>query len=170
MKRNIALTLTGALILIVLPSTSALAAKNPYGTATIDPAGPNEIILTISSKRHRTDFALVRLKKIHQTSLTIYEPFVKKRQNFSVIPLKNLFALGDIKPSDYVITKALNDYLFVAKASDFITAEGYLAIALNGEAIPYDQGGPIRIIYPDNSKWRKNLDAWNWSLRTISVK
>jgi hypothetical protein len=36
--------------------------------------------------------------------------------------------------------------------------------------IPYDQGGPIRIIFGSKSTWAKYLDAWNWSLSSITVK
>jgi DMSO/TMAO reductase YedYZ molybdopterin-dependent catalytic subunit len=51
-----------------------------------------------------------------------------------------------------------------------LTANGYVAIKRNGVDIPYDQGGPIRLVFADNSVWAKNLDAWNWSLSSIAVK
>ena len=35
--------------------------------------------------------------------------------------------------------------------------------------IPYNQGGPIRLVYPDGSKLSSVLDAWNWSLVSINV-
>ena len=41
---------------------------------------------------------------------------------------------------------------------------------ISQELIPYDQGGPIRIIYPDSSRWSKFLDPWNWSLTRITAK
>jgi hypothetical protein len=105
-----------------------------------------------------------------QETITIYEPFLKKRQSFSVIPLKTFFAFLGIKGGDKVITTALNDYIYSNTAAQFIAADGYLAIKREGAAIGYDQGGPIRIIYPDKSKWAKNLDAWNWSLSSIQVR
>jgi hypothetical protein len=143
---------------------------NPYGTATIDPAGPNEIILVISKGKRKVEFAFPRLLKMKQETITIYEPFLKKRQSFSVIPLKTFFAFLGIKGGDKVITTALNDYIYSNTAAQFIAADGYLAIKREGAAIGYDQGGPIRIIYPDKSKWAKNLDAWNWSLSSIQVR
>jgi hypothetical protein len=143
---------------------------NPYGTATIDPAGPNEIILVISKGKRKVEFAFPRLLKMKQETITIYEPFLKKRQSFSVIPLKTFFAFLGIKGGDKVITTALNDYIYSNTAAQFIAANGYLAIKREGAAIGYDQGGPIRIIYPDKSKWAKNLDAWNWSLSSIKVR
>jgi len=35
--------------LFVLPTTYAYADSNPYGISAIDPAGPNDVILTVSS-------------------------------------------------------------------------------------------------------------------------
>jgi hypothetical protein len=105
-----------------------------------------------------------------QSKISIYEPFLKKRQSFSVIPLKSLFNLAGISGKDRVKTIALNDYVFTESAENFIEADTYLAIKVNGQPIGYDQGGPIRLIFSDKSKWSKNLDAWNWSLASISVK
>jgi hypothetical protein len=161
-----------AILLAVVMANSAIAAnsKNPYGTATIDPAAPNEIILTISKGLRKVEFAYPRLLKLKHSTISIYEPFLKKRQTFTVIRLQTLFNFAGISGRDVVLTKALNDYIFTGSASDLIAAQGYLAIKRNGSPISYDQGGPIRIVFPDDSKWSKNLDAWNWSLSTISVK
>jgi hypothetical protein len=104
------------------------------------------------------------------TVISIYEPFVKKRQTFSVVPMKNFFALVGISGKDQVITTALNDYTYGNSAERFIAANAYIAIKRNGQPIPYDQGGPIRLVFGDKSKWAKQLDAWNWSLVSISVK
>jgi hypothetical protein len=174
MKRLLRITLTIALTfgLIYTPIgvASAKESKNPYGTGLIDPAAPNEVILTITKGSRKVEFAYPRLQKLKQKTISIYEPFLKKRQSFSVIPLKNLFTLAGISAKDIVKTTALNDYLFTESAKNFVAADAYLAIKVNGQPIGYDQGGPIRLIYSDKSNWSKNLDAWNWSLVTISVK
>ena len=166
------ITCSIAILLAVVMANSAVAAnsKNPYGTATIDPASPNEIILTVSKGLRKVEFAYPRLLKLKHSTISIYEPFLKKRQTFTVIRLQTLFNFAGISGRDVVLTKALNDYIFTGSASDLIAAQGYLAIKRNGSPISYDQGGPIRIVFPDDSKWSKNLDAWNWSLSTISVK
>jgi hypothetical protein len=170
MKKSIGLVL--ALTLSISGVAPALAAnnENPYGTSKIDPAAPNEVILSITKGKQKADFAYPRLLKLKHSTISIYEPFLKKRQTFTVIQLKTLFNFVGISGKDKVVTKALNDYIFTATAADFISAQGYLAIKRDGVAIAYDQGGPIRIVFPDNSKWSKNLDAWNWSLASISVK
>ena len=169
---TLALTFALALALTLIPHEIATAkeGKNPYGTGTIDPAAPNEVILTITKGSRKVEFAYPRLQKLKLSTITIYEPFLKKRQSFSVIPLKTLFAFAGISGKDQVKTTALNDYTFAETAENFISAGAYLAIKVNGQPIGYDQGGPIRLIFSDKSKWSKNLDAWNWSLVSISVK
>lgn len=172
MKRILyTLVATAILLTSSIPATPAIAdTSNPYGTSTVDPAGPNEVILTISKGKRSVSFAFARLEKMKQSSVSIYEPFLKKRQQFSAIPFAKLFALAGISGKDKVVTEALNDYKFTATAEQFIAAGALLAIKRDGSPIGYDQGGPIRIIFTDKSKWAKNLDAWNWSLATISVK
>lgn len=161
----IALSLTSA-----SAYTSNAVESNPYGISTVDPAGPNEIIFTVSKGSKKTSFAYPRLLKMKSSTISIYEPFLKKRQTFTVIPMKNFFALVGISGNDKVSTVALNDYIYSNTASRFISAGAYIAIKRNGVDIPYDQGGPIRLIFSDKSKWAKNLDAWNWSLAAIRVK
>lgn len=159
-----------SIALSTLPTSAVAAETNPYGTSTVDPAGPNEIIFTISKGEKTTQFATARLFKLKTSEITIYEPFLKKRQTFSVIPISTFFKMVGIKGNDQVLTTALNDYVFKAKASQFIAAEALIAIKRDGKEIPYDQGGPIRIIFGSKSTWAKYLDAWNWSLSSITVK
>jgi len=165
---------SAALLFVVVFPVSAFAnsavTANPYGASAVDPAGPNEIVLTIKNKSKTVTYKLLDLTKLATQEITIHEPFVKKVQKFKVIPLVTLFREVGVSPSQKVSTQALNDYIYANKASEFISAKGYLAVARFGAQIPYDQGGPIRIIYPDNSKWAKFLDPWNWSISKIVVK
>ena len=180
MKRRILIVGTVALLATLISAPLSIAAKtasptpvtsNPYGAgAAVDPAGPNDPILTLENGSKKKGLTYGALLAMHPSTLTIYEPFVKKVQTFTVIPLADLFKLVGIKGSDTVVTSALNDYVYTNTASKFLGAKGYLAIKRAGTSIPYDQGGPIRIIFPNNSSWAKFLDPWNWSLSKISVK
>lgn len=152
------------------PTAQATDSTNPYGTSTVDPAGPNEVILTISKGGKKSEFTYARLMKMKSQTISIYEPFLKKRQTFTVIPIEKFFLLVGIKGSDKVATRALNDYVYTNTASAFIKAGALVAIKRSGKDIPYDQGGPIRLIYGDKSIWAKELDAWNWSITSITVK
>jgi hypothetical protein len=110
------------------------------------------------------------LKKLGASEISIYEPFVKSRQKFTVIPLAKIFKLVGISPASQVITDALNDYIYTNTAKNFTDSNGVLAIARFGKPIPYDQGGPIRILFPDKTPLASNLNSWNWSLNIIKVK
>jgi hypothetical protein len=169
MKKIITTAMVAAFLISISPLAYG-AETNPYGTSTVDPAGPNEVILSVSKGTREADFTMTRLLKMKSSVISIYEPFLKKRQTFTVVPMKNLFLLAGISGDDKVATRALNDYTYSNTAAKFIAANAYIAIKRNGQAIPYDQGGPIRIVFDGKSKWAKQLDAWNWSLSSISVK
>jgi hypothetical protein len=184
-KKVTALFLTGVIALVLTgcgstktpvassPSQSATPSaspSNPYGAAPIDPPALTDPLLTVSKGSTSSVLTMTQLIALGTSDISIYEPFVKQRQTFTVIPLTKIFALASISGSDSVDTKALNDYVYTNTAAKFVAAKGYLAIKRNGLDIPFDQGGPIRIVFPDDSTWTKFLDPWNWSLSSISVK
>ncbi len=145
--------------------------KNPYGASVpVDPPGPNDVILTVTNHSKVIRFSLTSLRKLGTTDISIFEPFVKARQTFTVVSLAKIFKSANISPTAHLMTDALNDYIYTDTAKHFTDSQGYLAIARFGGPIPYDQGGPIRIIFPDKSTLGKNINAWNWSLNVISVK
>lgn len=170
MKKLLTIAIATALSLAIAPVAIAAETTNPYGTSTVDPAGPNEVIFTVSKGGKKVQYTTAKLLKMKTTTISIYEPFLKKRQSFTVIPIKTFFSLVGISGKNKVATTAINDYIYTNTAANFLAANTYVAIKRNGSDIPYDQGGPIRLVFADNSKWAKNLDAWNWSLASISVK
>ena len=168
----LALTLPLLLTFSLLSSAPAIASShtNPYGASTMDPPPPNSIILVLSNGPKSVSLTFKQLQALKSSSITINEPFVRKKQSFRVIPLSVLFNMVGITGTDKVATTALNAYVYTNTAANFTSALGYLAIGRDGFDIPYDQGGPIRIIFPGKSKWSKFLDPWNWSLISIKVK
>ena len=169
MKKYIAGIMIALLAISTSTTADAAETKNPYGASTVDPAGPNEVIFVVSNGTKKFSYTTNSLGKMKSSVISIYEPFVKKRQKFTVIPFKTFLDSVGISGNDKVATKALNDYVYTNTASQFISAQAYIAIKRNGMDIPYDQGGPLRLVFADNSKWAKNLDAWNWSLASIST-
>ena len=89
MNKVLRIAVAVAFAISLTPSATA-ADKNPYGTSTVDPAGPNEVIFTVSKGSRKADFTVTRLLKMKSSVISIYEPFIKKRQKFTVIPIKNL--------------------------------------------------------------------------------
>jgi hypothetical protein len=170
MNKLIRVIVAVALTFLVVPSGVAAEEKNPYGAPAVDPAAPNESIFTVSKGAKKATFTFSQLKKMKTSKVTIFEPFVKKNQTFTVIPMKDFFKRVGISGSDSVSTVALNDYIFKSTAAKFVAANALIAIERNGVEIPYDQGGPVRLIFAKSSTWSKNLDAWNWSLASLTVK
>lgn len=143
---------------------------NPYSAGAVDPVGLNVPILILEKGKKKVGLTYKSLLAMHPVKVTIYEPFVKETQTFSVVPFATIFKLVGIKNSDIVVTTALNQFDYSNSASNFLTAKASLAFERGGINIPIDQGGPVRIIYPNSSSLANVVNAWNWSLSDISVK
>ena len=179
----VAISLGIALMVTTLGHTSASSAQasiltatrlmadtsNPYGGTNIDPLPATATIFTVTNGKKSINYSKNDLLKIKSSVISIFEPFVQKRQSFTVIPLDYFLGKSSISSSVTIDTVALNDYIFSEKSANFSKAKAYIAIARFGKDIPYNQGGPLRLIYAANSSWSKNLSAWNWSLRSIKV-
>lgn len=153
------------------PTASPSASStSPYGTLTIDPAGPDDPVLEVDggSSGHQS-FTLVQLEALGTTTITVDEPFVKKRQTFGGVPLGTVLAKAGIPDGATIDTVALNAYHYSNVARPMIASGALIATKRDDAAIPYDQGGPIRLVYPDGSPLSSVLDAWNWSLESIRV-
>jgi|SanBayMetagenome_1026888.scaffolds.fasta_scaffold07695_3 hypothetical protein len=165
----------GALLAIVIStltfsSASSASETNPYGGTAVTPPNNNEIIFTVTKGKISKNYSMNTLRAMKTSTITIYEPFVKKYQSFTVISIASLAKENGIGQQSVLKTIALNDYAYSNTLKNFVAAKGYIAIARSGKPIPYDQGGPIRIVFPKDSRWAKFLDPWNWSLSSIVVK
>jgi hypothetical protein len=102
-------------------------------------------------------------------TVTIFEPFRKQNQTFKAVALKDVLTAAGIGDGQYIDTLALNNYKYDDLAGKLTASDALIATELDGQQIPIDQGGPIRIIFKDGTPESTNLDAWNWSLMQISV-
>lgn len=150
------------------PAPSASASENPYGGFPVDPPAADEVVLTVVGTTS-IDYTYAELEEMATQQFEIMEPFVNQDQSFSGVPLAELFAASGIAPGDTVDTIALNDYHYSDAAEKFEGANGILAVLRDGEPIPMDAGGPIRIVFPSDSSYFDFVDAWNWSIRSIVV-
>ena len=145
-------------------------ATNPYGTTTVDPPGPNDPVLTVTGGSHgATTFTLAQLEELGTTTITIDEPFVKQRLAFTGVPMSAVLDKAGIAGGARITTKALNDYEYADVASVFTGSNALIATRRGAGPVPFDAGGPIRIVFPDGSPLSTKLDAWNWSLSSIRL-
>ena len=150
-------------------ATPSPSASNPYGAGCkVDPPKATDVVLTVTGATSHA-YTMGELTSLATKTIDIYEPFVKARQTFAVVSMTDLLNTAGFKPAQKVETLALNDYAFVDTAAHFIDNNAYIAISRNAADIPMDQGGPIRIVFEDSSAYAKNLDAWNWSLKSIGI-
>ena len=145
--------------------------KNPYGAdIEVDPPAPGESVLTVTGPAGEKTYSLEQIEALGPQTVTINEPFVNKKETFTAVPLEALLAPSGLTGSQMIDTTALNEYEYSNTARSFVDGGALLAYELNGKPIPYDQGGPIRIIFADDAPGASNLDAWNWSLSSISAQ
>ena len=150
-------------------STPSASATNPYGGGfEVSPPSATDVVLTVTGTKI-VNYTMGQLKALGTQSISIVEPFVKKQQTFVGVPLKAILEASGITPTQHLQTIALNDYVFKDTAANFESNNGLMAISRDGAAIPMDEGGPIRIVFPSDSKYFTYLDAWNWSMRSIKV-
>jgi hypothetical protein len=146
------------------------SATNPYGTTSVDPAGPSEPILTVEGgSAGKVALTLVQLEALGTTTVTVDEPFVKKRQSFTGVRLSSVLQRAGITSGLRITTHALNDYDYANFVSTFVGSDALIATQRDATRIPMDQGGPIRLVYPDGTPLSAVLDAWNWSLVAITT-
>jgi len=149
------------------PSPSS---TNPYGVLTVDPPGPTEAVLTITGgSAGPVPLTLAQLEALGTETVTIDEPFVKQRLTFTGVPMAKVLAKAGIPDGANITTKALNDYEYANVASAFTGSKAIIATKRGDQPVPFDAGGPIRIIFPDGSSLASTLDAWNWSLASIRL-
>jgi hypothetical protein len=148
------------------PSTT----ENPSGEAiAVDPPGPDEVVLTVTGPAGAQTYTMGQLREAATTTITVDEPFVKQRLEFTGVPMATLFEAAGIAGDTVVNTVALNDYAYEAPASVFTDSDAIIAVGQDGGDIPVDQGGPIRIAFPDGTPGSTRLEAWNWSIERIEV-
>ena len=152
------------------PSDATTTTESPYGEALqVDPPGPDEVVLTVTGPSGTQTYTMDQLREAATTTISVDEPFVKQRIEFSGVPMAQLFEPAGIAGAAVVDTIALNDYAFDAPANVFTDSDAIIAVKQAGGDIPIDKGGPIRIVFPDGTPGATNLDAWNWSLERIEA-
>ena len=151
-------------------TTAGPAETNPYGVPSIDPPGPDDPLLRLAGgSAGAVALTLGELEALGTETITIYEPFLKRRQTFTGVPLAAALARAGIDVGATVLTRALNDYEYAAKGAKLVASGALIATRLGSDPIPYDAGGPIRLIFPDSTELSSILEAWNLSLSEISV-
>jgi hypothetical protein len=141
------------------------------------PAPEDEPILSINgqvSKTNRSNEIAVDLTTLEEMPLIQYEvlePFVEKNMTFEGVPITDLMEIaGADKEASELHVTALDDYEFTIPLEEIRGTKVLLATKSEGEHMTVADGGPTRIVFPPDSQFGKNPNAWVWSVETIVVR
>jgi hypothetical protein len=149
------------------PVTSPTEApENPYGGFPIDPPADDEVVLSIDGNPG-LELTYAEMQARATVTYDIVEPFVARAESFTGVLLSDLAQEAGLPADAQVTTLALNGYEYADSLATLVDSDAMIAVFRDGEIIPMDEGGPIRLIFPAGSAYYEFLDAWNWSLRNI---
>jgi hypothetical protein len=114
------------------------------------------------------DVDLLSLDGLPQQSVTTYEPFLKTTVTFSGVAFADLLDAAGASGQD-VLVHALDDYERTIPANALREPGVLLATREGGEEIPIPEGGPVRLVFPEDSPTGADPDLWVWSVDRISV-
>lgn len=97
-----------------------------------------------------------------------------RRVTFRGVRLAEVLAVtGAAADATMLHTVALNDYAVEIPIEDAVVYDALLATSVDGERMPVDRFGPVRVVYPYDAH---DLDAtiydprWIWQLASIEVE
>lgn len=138
------------------------------------PAPADEVVLSLSVDTEVVDWDLATLGLLDQQELTILEPFVERTITFrGPVWVDVLRASGaDVGPDGHelAVLTALDDYVTELPVAASALGETMLATSADDAPIGIDEGGPIRLVFPDDSPLAENANHWIWSLRSGVVR
>jgi hypothetical protein len=162
---------------LLLPSCSAQRGAEIALPAVFDDGAPPPtglVVLTIEGASATADWDLLTLGALPQIERTQLEPFVAGERTFQGPLLVDVLRASGFDVTDGSITEidlvALDDFR-ATLPTDGDSLDGVMLATLDGGVlISLEDGGPIRIIFPDDNDLGDNLDNWVWSLRTGTVR
>ena len=159
-------SLTG---LTLVACTSAGGEEASTLPATFDegvPAPTGRVVLTVSSDAGSVDWDVETLALLDQQTLTIVEPFLDEEHTYTGPLWRDVLRASGVDVGDLVELVALDEYV-AEIPTDADTLDGVVLAHLDdGAPIAIADGGPIRLIWPDDNDGRENANNWIWSIRS----
>ena len=155
------------------PDASTIAARAPLPDSFDDgvPAPSGDVVLTVVPEGDApVDWDIDALRMLPQQQLTLFEPFIDQERTFSGPLWWDVLRASGVEPGRDVDLIALDDYTASLPADREVLAQTLLAVTDQGERIPIDAGGPVRLVYPDGDPLADNPNNWIWSIRRAEVR
>ena len=140
------------------------------------PAPTGAAVLTISGTGVKTNtpeglaFDVAGLESLGMVQASIYEPFEKKRIQFSGVELERVLEMAGVTGTATLHMVALDDYQVDVTAAEVAAGGMLLATKADGEALAIAKGGPARLVFLDGTKSGADTRRWIWSVARIEVR
>lgn len=110
------------------------------------------------------------LESLGLVTVTLFEPFVSESVEFSGVPLNDVLAAIGVEDAAPLTWTALDDYQVHFTLGEVAPENALLATRQEGEPIAIEDGGPIRIVFADDSgPIGGDSNEWIWSLSVLDV-
>ena len=120
--------------------------------------------------RRTTELDFRTLDGLARESMTVHEPFLKRKMTFTGVRLGALLQRAGIAASTRgIYMHALDDYHVELPFAE-LRRDALLATRAGGRPIPIADGGPVRVIYPDGSELGAITDNWIWSVDSMAAR
>lgn len=177
------------IILVLLSLSSACGSPSTFEVQEVSPASlepdspiPNptqEVILTISGAITMKNageslvFDMENLEKLRVVKYTVIDPWLDEQITYTGILMSDLLKVAGTSTSATTVNiHALDQYQVDIPITELEEWPILLATQSNGQYMPIEHNGPIRIIYPYDSYPKlsvaKNMSIWN--IDRITVK
>lgn len=102
-------------------------------------------------------------------SLTITEPFIKKKVTFTGVGFGDLLTAAKVTGKSITI-HALDDFKATLDVAALRQAGVLLATRADGKTLEVKAGGPVRLVFPPSSQAGKDTNNWVWSIDRITAR
>ncbi len=174
---------TLATIAVLLAATACGNADGPassgaerVSSVAALPVAIDEIVLVVSGQIGQPNLGnevhadVAGIESLGIVTATVYEPFVSAEVEFTGVPLDTVLAAIGVEDDAPLTWTALDEYQVNFSRGDVAGEAPILATRQNGQPIPVEDGGPIRIVFPDDSgPIGRDTNQWIWSLTRLEV-
>ncbi len=113
---------------------------------------------------------LAGIESLGTVTQTVYEPFVSAEIEFTGVPLDTVLAAIGVDDDIPLTWTALDEYEVHYSRGEVVPEGPLLATRQDGQPIPIADGGPIRVVFADDSGLiGRDTDHWIWSLALVEA-
>jgi len=146
------------------------------GDAVDLPLPTGEVVLTIhgsetANVEDRVELDLGAIESVGTVTVFVDEPFVNETLRVTGVRVDHLLGAAGVDPEAELLWTALDGYTVGFSRAAAAAEDTILAIKIEGQSIPIEEGGPVRVMFPSaEGPLGRDTNQWIWSVHDISVK